>query len=320
MDSPGFRFYWMFIFCLSALPATAMASTPIQLSIQDPVDSVFAYDTFSLSAKIFDRNNVEVRQIRNDSIDTCFTWTWLGNDFHNTTCTFIDSTGPTVTLQTNYSYVQVKIRCSFIFGNSYFADDTICIPVYYRDTFSLFIEGSEQREANPLRPQPLDTIRVGSSFADTLHVYAIIRDKYGNCIHASRNALWFASSPVFQINGGNDTLGEAQLFSETPSTGTAMIRCVDTLLHLSDSAVVVVYETTGSLRSRPQKLFSQPSTISSFFDIRGRRVATLHSSGVYISRNGTLQSSVKITFARHSVPTPAKHPRPVWLQSLSPDR
>jgi hypothetical protein len=244
-------------------------------------------DTINFSAVIYyDYLHIPLSNFENDSqLDTCFSWSVNQSSKDLNFTNFIDSIGPHCSLITHDSgYFTIKIRCVFHWS-SVFLEDTCSIRIINPSlAYKISIESNYDPQFSPYDPVPLTLIDF-NSHTDTIHVYSIKRDHFGNYISPCKNCTWVSPSYSFGIKKGSDSLGEVLIFPVS-SMGNGMLYCCDSLGVTISSVQLQITIPTAIKNLRQKDLVSNVPFPNRTYNVKGQKINGKVSKSIYVLNNG----------------------------------
>ncbi len=181
----------------------------------DKAGNPCAGDTIRLFSTVIDEDGVSRPDLANNT-----TWRFIDNG-GNAASTLTPTLGDTVRFRPTEAWDSVYIEGTLDAGNGVYLRDTlgIWITACYPD--HLLIEGSIPTSGDAMRnDKPLAELRILSNQPSN-SAYAIIRDKFGNFIDASRLTNWSVTSGlntiIDRVVKGDTTRGQGIVFKEGPA-------------------------------------------------------------------------------------------------------
>jgi len=181
--------------------------------------NVTAGDTFTMVARILDKNNNWLSQYASSSAPIYWKIEQItGNPMENI---LTNTTGYISSFYSENAYNSVYVIAAFETGTQkYF--DTVQIFVVPSASFKLVIEPNPNWQISPNKPNPCDSILILSN-QKSVSVYAILRDKFGNFIDYSKRTIWTCLDTfVVTVDEGISSIGEG-IISRSRGSGMQAI-------------------------------------------------------------------------------------------------
>ncbi len=273
------------LLCLQSTSAFA-PDAPMMLKVSPPQATIPNGDSIILNAKILDHLGIEQKRFDNDTnLDTCFKWTIISSIMGSHALVFMDSIGPQVTLSSKSAYQTVAIACAFHYGTVWLKDTvTVSVSPSYCN-FRLYIEKDYDLNVSPNTPKPITGISFTSN-NDTMRVYAVVRDEFGNYVSPARHAKWRTNLNRVAVNNGIDSLGEAVVYLDgAQADENGLLYCEDSAYNARDSAKIGVDFPSPVAWSVNRGGIQFKSENIRYYDMYGRKLPARTAQGVYFSNN-----------------------------------
>jgi fibro-slime domain-containing protein len=193
-----------------------IAAKPRQLNLtMDKTGNPCAGDTIHLFSTVIDEDGVSRPDLANGT-----TWRFIDNG-GNAVSTLTPTVGDTVSFTPTEAWDSVYIEGTLDAGNGIYLRDTLgiwiaaCYPDHLLIESSIPTTGDAMRNDNPLAELRILSNQVSNS------AYAVIRDRFGNFIDASRLTDWSVTSGlnsiIDRVEKGDTTRGQGTVFKEGPA-------------------------------------------------------------------------------------------------------
>lgn len=181
--------------------ATNPPLPPAQTSIE-----IDAGQELDIVAKLFDNNGVWLSEYESGSSPV--TWTAVDSNGAPLGGVLDDTSGYTTTFSTTLAPQVVLVVAEFSEGGLVFLD-SVLVRVTHAPASQLVLESDADWRTSPYDANPLDTLTLTQ--LDTLaHVYAIIRDEFGNFVSYSTRTSWgnTGDDSVVVVTDNNSNIGD----------------------------------------------------------------------------------------------------------------
>lgn len=177
------------------------------------------------------------------------------------------------------AYASADIIVTFRSGTQVLKD-TVRVSIAPGARHHLVIEATPNLQVSPNRDNPVDTIRLSTTYKPSDSVYAVVRDKYGNFVGYSTATAWQSGAAAVTAAARTQDSGQGILSAVSAgiATVTARNQQTPTLVDPSDDVVVIVqdywYDSLRILNVDKAQLEQvvMPSNRDTLLLVQGRRI------------------------------------------------